>query len=404
MSADLQQTLDEAYRLHKAGNLYDAERLYRDVVKAEPRHSDALHLLGVLELQSGRPHEAVAHIEQAIAVAEQPAVEFYTNVAAGHRALGNLDRALHHLKAAATLKPADATVHFRAGLIAMELGAFEDAVAYFGNTTALKPDFAEAHANLGNALKQLGRSEDALKSLRKAASLQPHDAGTHYALGVVLKDTGRIQDAIAAFATAVSLNAEHAGAQWNLALGHLLLGDYAEGWKTFDWYTRIKGASVRTYAQPEWTGGDLTGKTILLYEEHGYGDTLQFVRYARELKRRAGRVLVSCRPEMVRLLTSAAGVDAVDAADMPPPFDCHASFFALPKLMGTLATSIPGDVPYLFPQADLVAAWQARDVLKPGRNAGIVWRGNKTTDARRAMTPEQVAKICAVAGFIWVSL
>ena len=406
MPSDLQQIFSEAVRCHQAGRLGDAEKMYRDLLAVEPRHADVLHLLGMVEMQGGRHREGVAHIEQAIALtAARPVAEFHSNIATGFRALGLLDRAADHLKIAATLKPADAIAHFRAGLLLMEKAAYGEAMPYFRNAVALKTDFAEAHSNLGAALKHLGKLQEALEALRTAASLQPRDAAARYSLGVVLKDMGRLKEAIACFEAATALDPQHAGAQWNMALGHLLSGNFQEGWKTFDWYKKIKGAKVRSYSQPPWDGGDLAGKTILLYEDHGYGDTLQFARYAREIGARAGRVLVSCRPELARLLSRVPGVDAVvGAADPLPPFDCHASFFELPMVMGTSVQNIPSDVPYFVPPADLVGAWHGRNLLKPGLNAGIVWRGNKKTDPRRAMTVQQVAKICAVPGFNWLSL
>ena len=406
MSNDLQQLLSEAVLQHKAGRLDAAEKLYRDLVAAEPQHIDGLHLLGVVQMQCGRYHEAVAHIEQAIALtAAKPVAEFHNNVATGLRALGLMDRAVGHLKTVVTLKPIDAAAHFRVGLVLMESGNHAEAVPYFRNAIALKADYAEAHSNLGAALKHLGKLGEAISAFKSALSLQPRVAAAHYALGVVLKDAGKVTEAVACFEAATALDPEHAGAQWNMALGRLLCGDFTEGWKTFGWYTKVKSANARHFTQPAWDGRPLAGQTILLYEEHGYGDTLQFLRYAGEIKKHAGRVLVSCRPEMARLASSAPGVDAVISDKDPiPAFDVHASFFALPMLMGTTLQSIPGEVPYFFPQSDLVAAWRRRGVLKAGVNAGIVWRGNKKTDARRAMETAHVAKICAVPGVNWLSL
>lgn len=406
MSGDIEQIFSEAVRLHQSNKTVDAEKCYREILATAPDHANVRHLLGVTLMQQGRQREAIGHMEEAIALtADQPVPEFHNNLATGLRAIGFLDRAVTHLKVVADLKPNDAVAQLRLGLVLMENGKAADAVHYFQLATILKTDFVEAHGNLGVALKQVGKLQEAQQALGAALALQPRDANNHYVLGNILKDLGKVREAITSFQTAATLDPTHAGAQWNTALVHLLNGDFAEGWKTYGWYTKIRGAAPLSFDQPAWDGGDLGGKTLLLYEEHGYGDTLQFIRYAREIRKHAGRVVVSCRPEMAQLLASAPGVDEVVSSGQPlPPFDCHASFFVLPQLMKTTVPSIPRDVPYLTPPAALVDAWRARDILRPGRNAGIVWRGNKQTDARRAMTAEQAARLCAAPGFNWISL
>lgn len=406
MSADIEQIFSEAVGLHQSNKLLDAEKRYRDILDVAPDHANVLHLLGVTLMQQGRQREAIGHMEQAIALTTpQPVPEFHNNIATCLRAVGFLDRAITHLKTVAELKPNDAVAQLRLGLVLMENGKAADAVHYFQLATILKTDFAEAHNNLGIALRQVGKLHEAQLALRAAVALQPRDAGAHYVLGNILKDMGKIKEATASFETAAALDPTHTGAHWNTALAHLSRGDFTEGWKTYGWYTKIKGAAPLSFTQPAWDGGDLGGKTLLLYEEHGYGDTLQFIRYAREIRKHAGRVVVSCRPEMVRLLASAPGVDEAVSSGQPlPRFDYHASFFVLPQLMKTTVPSIPRGVPYLTPPAALVETWRARDILRPGRNAGIVWRGNKKTDARRTMTVDQAARLCMVPGFHWVSL
>jgi tetratricopeptide (TPR) repeat protein len=406
VSGDLEQIFNEATRLHKSGKLLDAEKGYRDVLALTPDHPNVLHLLGVTLMQQGRTREAIGHMEQAIALtAQAPVPEFHNNIATGLRAAGFLDKAVAHLQKVAELTPDDAVAQFRLGVVLLEHEKPDDAINCLQIATILKTDFAEAHINLGIALKQVGRLQEAQQALRAGLALQPRDAGTHYMLGNVLKDMGKVNDAAASFETAVALDPTHAGAQWNLALAYLSRADFVQGWKTYGWYTKIKGAVAPPFTQPSWDGGDLSGKTLLLYEEHGYGDTFQFVRYAREIRKRAGRVIVYCRPEIARLLAGTPGVDdVITTGQTPPAFDYQAAFFSLPQIMKVDLATIPRDVPYLTAPAALVEAWRGSDVIRPGRNAGIVWRGNKWTDARRVMTAEQAMRLCAMPGFNWVSL
>ena len=115
---------------------------------------------------------------------------------------------------------------------------------------------------------------------------------------------------------------------------------------------RIRDARL---ACPLWDGGSLVGRTILLYADHGFGDSLQFIRYAPLVKDRGGRVIAACQKPIARLLASCPGVDAVFAeGELLPDFDVYAPLMSLPKIFGTTLASVPASVPYLTPDASLV--------------------------------------------------
>ncbi len=121
--------------------------------------------------------------------------------------------------------------------------------------------------------------------------------------------------------------------------------------------------------------GDLTGRTVLLTHEEGFGDTMQFLRYAPLLAQRGARVLAWVPGPLVRLVQSVAGVAAVFTGDgAPPPFDFHCPFVSLPRVFETTVATVPGE-PYLA--ADPDARWP------PGRSCcrllamrvGLAWAG-----------------------------
>src|SRR5207248_2829453 len=114
--------------------------------------------------------------------------------------------------------------------------------------------------------------------------------------------------AAACYQRAFAIDPRHPSALWNLALLHLLQGDLQAGWQYYEQRCFRPGLAPRSFKQPRWDGAPLLGKTILLYAEYGLGDTILFIRFARLVKERAGRVLVECQPSLARLLTGVAGV------------------------------------------------------------------------------------------------
>lgn len=178
---DIGGALQLAVAHHRAGRFSQAADLYRAILEANPTHADALHLLGLLEYQTGRPGEAVRWIAQAIAC-----------------------------------KPAIAEFHQHFGLAFLSLGRIEDAGGAFAEAVRLKPGFAQAHHNLGFAFEKLGQLARAVEHFREAIRLQPDDARAHNSLGAVLKRTGQVHQAIACFQEAIRLLPDYAEAHSNL--------------------------------------------------------------------------------------------------------------------------------------------------------------------------------------------
>ena len=236
-SQALQGLCDEGRAHHQAGRLEEAWRRYDQVLAADPRHFDALHLSGVLCIQIGRPQQAVDFIERAIAV--QPGVAIaYGNLgnalnglgrfedavrrsdqaialhadyaeAHGNRGqalyqLGRVAEALGSYQRVVALK-GDARAFFNQGVMLRELGRSAEALASFDEAIVRRPDYAEAHHSRGVALRELGEPDAALAALDQAIVLRPDHAETHYDRGRVLRELQRPQEALASYDRALAL-------------------------------------------------------------------------------------------------------------------------------------------------------------------------------------------------------
>jgi len=190
-------------------------------------------------------------------------------------------------------------------------------------------------------------------------------------------EKGELQEAIASYRQAIAIAPNTVDAHWNLSQLLLLLGDYEQGWREYEWRWQRKNFPTmwRALPQPRWTGQDLAGKTLLVHTEQGYGDAIQFVRYVPMLAARSARVVVLCQPRMARLLQSVDGihqiVPGIESPSELPPFDFHCPMMSLPFLFGNAARFGPGEHPLPeaqpVPRATLAREGQRRlpDDLSP---------------------------------------
>jgi len=405
-----EQIFAAALQYIAAGQIEEAERLCRQILAAEPAHADSLHLLGVIAHQAGRTNAALELIERALAIRDDSA-PYHNDCGNVLRRLGRLDEALGHYGRALVLAPDYAEAHNNLGIALKEQSALDLAAARFREAVRLKPDYAIAHYNLGNVLQEQDALEESIAAYRRALALQPSYAKAEMNLGNALWRLGRFDDAAACYRRATAINPEYAEAHANEALALLLAGDFANGWRKYEWRWRLPHMKMRDFTAPLWDGGDLAGKTILLWSEQGLGDSIQFIRYATLVKQRGARVLLSCPSSLVRLFEKLDGIDQIFAEGTAlPAFDYHAPLLSLPRMFGTRFETIPAEIPYINPLQEDVAKWAAR--LPRGFKVGLVWAGSArpdqpnadAIDRRRSLHLDQLAPLAEIGGVQFVSL
>jgi tetratricopeptide (TPR) repeat protein len=432
----IQQAFDLALQHHQAGRLHEADQLYRQVLAQQPNHAEALHLLGVLARQAERNDVAVDLIRRAIALrpdypdahynlgnalkdtgqldeaiaAYRQAIALNLNEPEAHSNLGNalrdkgqLDEAIAAYRQAIALNPNFAEAHNNLGVALKDKGQPDEAIAAVRRAIALRGNYAEAHYNLGNALKDKGQLDEAVAAYRRAIALNPNLPEAHGNLGIALKEEGQLDEAIIAFRQAIALSPNLPQVHHNLSLSLLLRGDFEQGWEEYEWRWKCKDfpSSVRNFAQPQWDGRPLEGRTLLLHTEQGLGDAIQFIRYVPLVAQRGGRIILECQPELQRLFQTVAGRCKVVARGQPlPAFDLHCPLLSLPQVFGTNLSSVPNIVPYLSPDPALLDAW-SQTLGSPGGQlrVGLAWAGGPwfKADRTRSLNLQQLAPFAAVS-------
>jgi protein O-GlcNAc transferase len=219
----IRRSMQSALELHRAGQLAQAEALYRQILTQAPRHADALHFLGLIAHQCGRHERALELILRAIEIKGGDA-GFYNNLGLVYEALHRPEEAVTAYRRAVEVNPDFVESWSNLGHLLTDRGRIAEAVRCLRRAIALRPGFAEAWCNLGRALGRHGEFEEAICHCRQALSLRPDMAEAHSVLGNIYQKQERLEEAAACFRQALILKPDDAGAHFNLASTLLLQG------------------------------------------------------------------------------------------------------------------------------------------------------------------------------------
>lgn len=343
MNESIQQLLDRASRLHRQGDLRQAEAIYRQLLAQDPKNSNAMNLLGILASQSGRHEAAIELIQCAISV--RPVPQYYRNL----------------------------------GLVYAAMSRFADAAAAQRKCLEKEPMSLPANLALGNALMDMDQSQEAVMAFERCLSLKPGEPAALLGLGCALYQTGEFDEALQRLDETIARDFNSATAHCNRGLVLLTRGDLDRGWPEFEWRWKMPIMLARQQAlgKPAWDGSDLNGRTIFLHGEKGGGDTLNFARYVPLVARRGGRVIFTCQPELLPLLRQIPGVDRfLEPGEPLPDFDVHCSLVSLPAAMKTTLAAIPPQEPLLTADPEKSRHWKERMPTDGRLKVGIAWAGN----------------------------
>jgi FKBP-type peptidyl-prolyl cis-trans isomerase 2 len=292
---------------------------------------------------------------------------------------GQIDESIAYYQKALGQNSKHTGAYYNLGVALQEKGLLDQAIVCYEIAIGFKQDFTDAHHNLGVAFKEKGRFDDALLCFQRVLQLQPDHAGAYYNTGNVLVAKGQFDNALRYYQKAVEIEPGNSDAHWNMALLNLLAGNFEEGWKGYEWRWKLKDVvAERQFSQPLWDGADINGRTILLYAEQGFGDTLQFIRYAPLLAKRGAKVAVECPKEMTALIGRIQGIEQVIPYGEPlPECDVRYPLLSLPLIFNTTLQNIPAEIPYISADPSLVRTWGARIASNDGKfKIGLVWSGD----------------------------
>jgi Flp pilus assembly protein TadD len=341
------------------------------------------------------------------------------------KALGRLEEAVESYCRACQISPAHVKAWYNRGNLLRVLERGEEALLCFDQVIQLDSNHASAWYNRGVVLhKLLWQPEDAISSYDRALAIKPDHAEAWNNRGVALHSIGRLSESLSSYDRAIKFDFVNPKYHWNKGLLKLLQGDYEEGWRLFEFGTKpplIRSMPYSNLSTPRWLGEQaLAGKALLLHHEQGFGDTLQFCRYAKLAEDLGARVILCVPAPLVRLLRTLSPGIAVTVQAPPthqqhaqiPAHDYQTPLMSLPLAFKTTVETIPGPFPYLTPDPDLVNLWSGRFSQTSRLRVGLVWAGNprkdqpdaNAIDRQRSLSLSALAPILAVPEVDFYSL
>jgi tetratricopeptide (TPR) repeat protein len=406
------RALKRARRACADGELGKAERLCGEALARHPDSFDALHCLGEINYKRGRLDAALTWFQEALK-RDIARGDGFASLGSVFQSLGQFERALVAYDEGLRLSPNETDLLNRRGVVLLEIGRWGEALQIFERVAAADPDNTDALGNYGNALFKLNRPGEAIAVYDRALARAPGNAQLLTNRAIALRRLDRPHEALASVTRALAASANFAPARFVDAAVRLTLGDFSAGWRGYEarWGGALS-AQRRNFTAPLWLGQEpLNGKTILLHAEQGFGDTIQFVRYAPLVAARGAEVVLEVQPQLVRLVEGTAGLFGVTRVVARgaalPPFDCHCPLLSLPLAFATDLTNIPAHVPYLAPADADIAAWRARLPPRRGRlRVGLAWSGARAhdNDINRSLQLATLAPLFDLADIDFVSL
>jgi tetratricopeptide (TPR) repeat protein len=399
----------------ESGRAGDAEALGRDLLRHDDADIEALLPTGLalgLRGHAGRAAPLLDRVANARPNAAHPCRDLATVLPQ----LGRPEAIGLQYAAALAHAPADSKLRYAYADHLHEAGETRLAVEILAEALHRQPDFDVAHNLIGVALYDLGRLDDAIIHFRRATEIDRQVAVGWANLGMALKTQSRFDPALDAYDRAVALSPGDPQIRLNRAIALLRASRMAEAWP--DYENRLRMQGQRATLDPARllpdlaTLPDLAGRIILLTYEEGFGDTLQFLRYAPLLAARGARVLAAVPGALTRLLAGAPGLSAIVPPCAPlPPHDHHCPFFSLPRAFGTDISTIPADIPYLHTDLALAAHWAAHLPPPERPRIGLVWAGQArpwlpgftALDRRRSMALADLAPLAALPDLAFIS-
>jgi hypothetical protein len=382
-----QSLFDRAVHAFNTGAFDIASHLADELIAADSRYADALHLRGLVDLKRGAPHDALKWLTRAVEASPHPI--FCNSLSAAYTDLRN----------------------YAAAIESARLGVKMAAQNF--------PDLpiSPLWYNLGRAYQLGQHPEAAAASYRRALAYDQNNAGCLNNLGTVLKDLGDLHTGIAHFERAVALEPGNREAQSNLGHALLAAGRYDDAWPYFEhrWISSTDAGRLPVFNEPvlplpRWSNGTLPADTrLLVLHEQGFGDALHFCRYLTVAAGRFARIGYVCPAPLRQLFSqSMPEIELLDAVpDDLARWTHYCSLMSLPMLFGTRVETIPAPVPYLHADPQRACFWKDRLGESKSPRVGLVWAGGHTgslADGRRSIAPDRLGALLSYRGVQWVSL
>jgi len=394
----------EALRLVDQARDSEASARLDAAIAAKPDFGEAFALGAFVLERGGKRDIALRFYQRALALKPDQPIAWF-NLAKLLLREGRFPDALQALNAGFAFAPGDPDALNTLSAVLRSLWLLEPSAEAAREAVNRRPHFPEAYVNLGTALLKAARPGPALEAYARASAQRRDYADAICGEGLSLRAQGRLDDARAAFDRAVALGCKEAVSGRGCL--DLMLGDFESGWEGYEarWVDGKSVAEALGVRYPLWRGPSSPPQRVLVINDHGLGDTIQFARYLPLMAAAGAEPHFLVPAKMHRLIGPLVEGRIFESEPADVTFDAQIAISSLPRAFGTRLDSVPAQVPYLHPENWRLPRWGER-IGTHGFRIGCVWQGNANpeADVARSFPLQALALLAGVEGVRLISL
>ncbi|PLY07441.1 MAG: hypothetical protein C0625_04495 [Arcobacter sp.] len=385
---------ENALTYNNLGNAFKAIKDYKraviafiDCIKRDPKNFSAYNNLGIVYESMGDNNKAIKAYKEAVRINPNFS-KAVNNIGVILYKQKKYEESIGIFKIALKIDPKYYELYSNIGACYNKQKKYAEAIEALNIAIEKQPENGGAYTNLGNVYNKLYDYKKAAKLHEKSIELEPNGSNAYSNVGTSYKYLGQVKKSIDSYKKAIELDPNFVNAHFDLSTMYLSKGDYKNGWNEYEWRFKkeemiphiIKNKDI--FSKPMFSGNeDLTNKTILLHSEQGFGDSIQFIRFLPEFKKKFPcKIAVKCRDELKELFKCIDEIDVLTHRnEATPSFDYHLPIMSMPKLLDMKSNKdLPKQYPYLFATKDREFEMESK---KGHLNIGICWSASVTGES-----------------------
>ncbi|MCQ2744348.1 MAG: tetratricopeptide repeat protein [bacterium] len=372
---EINEIINRGFDYHQSGRLSEAECAYREALELDSDNAEVYNLMGVLKLQQNDTNASIEWVEKAIQL--KPCEYFYETLFQAYIRSCSYEKIIYYENSIRKNYPKNFSLLFNMALAYKNLKQYKTAIKIYEEVLKIDPTSYQGWFNLAHLYEIEGQCKNAVSAMKICNKLKPHDEETEYFYSASLMRTK----------------------------------DYAKGLKYFESRISRKTALIsQAKLQPHlatdkrlWKGENIKDKTIFVYYEAGFGDTIMFSRYLPILKKKCKKIVFYPQRPLVPLYTqSNLGIDELIDGYIPEKnmeYDVHAPLMSLPYLLKLSGNKVfESSEGYLFANSELKDEYKSKYFNNNDLKVGIKWQGNTYFDQDRVIPAEAFSPLIEVEG------
>lgn len=361
------------------GNFAEAEKYYKKAIQVDQFNSSYLFNLADCFLRQNKYDEAITVLEKAIKI-KPDYYQAFNSLGVANLKKKNINAAKELFEHAIKIKNDFWEAYQNLGTCFEKMNMHSDAISLYNKVLELNDGNYDAIIKISNLKMETGNYSESESLLKKLEMNDQTKIIGYTNTGVAKLKQGKVDEAIEITTKALNENDDNALTHYNLAHALLLKGDFKRGWLEYEWRKKRNDFEKREFSKPELGDQIINGKKILVYDEQGLGDSIQFVRYIPMLKEKGAYVILECSKRLAGLFKNLNAADQLiiknGTSEPEVEYDYHIALLSLPLYFNTVIDNIPNKTPYLFAEEKFKEKWEVIIPDNHKLNVGISWAGN----------------------------